>query len=368
MNYKRSGLIILFMLNLFITGCWDQRLLKEGRLVYSSAFDLVENEQVKATAVIRDFVNGTPTNVIVQGKGNTVRETRMHMDNKVSGVFEPSKNRVFLLGKELAEKDIYQFLDIFYRDPNSSISAHVAVVDGEGAEILEKVKEKNVLISEFIIELITNAESSTIVPKQNLQTICTVMFDEGKDFAIPLIKMQENEVVLNGTGIFHKKSLVGSLSVEESTIFLLLDNQIGKVARFVTQVKENQKYNILNFVTYNISKSKSKIKFKSASPANIEVEISMKADVSIVEYPSDKLADEKVVKELNKKISKELTKKANAVIKKIQAANSDLFGIGRQLIAFHPNTWKEINWDEEYPSITITPKIEVEIVGHGIIN
>ncbi|MDT9024451.1 MULTISPECIES: Ger(x)C family spore germination protein [Rossellomorea] len=361
------GLVLLFI-NLSLAGCWDQRLLKNGRLVFSSSFDMVDEDTIKATAIIRDFKDRTPTNVMVQGEGKTIRETRMSMDRKISGVFEPSKNRVFLLGEELAKKDIYKFLDIFYRDPNSSISAKLAVVEGSGEEILSKLNEKNVLISEFLIEILTSAEGSTGIPKQNLQTVCTIMFDEGKDFALPLIKMKDGEVELDGTAIFHKNSLTGTLSFEESTLYLLMDNQRAKRTRFVTKIDNDKKMNIDNYITYNVAKSKSKLTIVSDTPDNIQVGIDTNMDVSIAEYPQDKLTDKNKLKYLNKEISKQLTEDAQKMIEKIQIANSDLFGIGRELIAYHPKTWEKINWTETYPTITIVPTIKVDIVGHGIIN
>ncbi|WP_175401853.1 Ger(x)C family spore germination protein [Lysinibacillus xylanilyticus] len=360
--------VIVVVIVFFLAGCWDQRLLKEGRLVYASAFDLQQDEKIKTTAIVQDMKNGIPTNVLIQGEGNTIRETRMDMDNKLSGDFDPSKNRIFLLGEELAQKDIYQFLDIFYRDPSSSISANIVVTEGNGEDILEKMTQKNTLIAEFLIELLSSAENSTLVPKQDVQSIWTNMLDPGKDFALPLISLKDDEVVLAGTGLFHKHALVGSLTLEESTLFLIMSNQKKKVARFVSKISEEKEMRIQNYISYNFSKVNSKLKVLSASPENIEVEIKAKVDITILEFPEDKLSNEEKIQKLNSLISKDLTAKAEKLVKKLQASNSDLFGIGRELIAYHPKTWEQIEWEEEYPNITITPEIEVDIVGHGIIN
>ncbi|WP_375200854.1 Ger(x)C family spore germination protein [Bacillus sp. RS11] len=246
--------VIVVVIVFFLAGCWDQRLLKEGRLVYASAFDLQQDEKIKTTAIVQDMKNGIPTNVLIQGEGNTIRETRMDMDNKLSGDFDPSKNRIFLLGEELAQKDIYQFLDIFYRDPSSSISANIVVTEGNGEDILEKMTQKNTLIAEFLIELLSSAENSTLVPKQDVQSIWTNMLDPGKDFALPLISLKDDEVVLAGTGLFHKHALVGSLTLEESTLFLIMSNQKKKVARFVSKISEEKEMRIQNYISYNFSK------------------------------------------------------------------------------------------------------------------
>ncbi|MGR3764632.1 Ger(x)C family spore germination protein [Rossellomorea sp. NS-SX7] len=368
MKKKHKAVVTLVLIHLLLTGCWDQRLLKDSRLVYSSAFDLEDGDKILTTAIIRDFQGQTPTNVEIQDTGKTLRETRLKMDRKINGSFEPSKNRVFILGEDLAQKDIYQFLDVFYRDPTSSISSKIAVAEGRAADILSTLGQKNTLISEYLAEQIKSSEEGTEVDIHNLQTICTVMFDEGKDFMIPLLSMEDGEVEIEGNALFHKHSMTGELSVSQSSLFLILSDNKAKKARFVTKVDTNNKTPLDDYIAYNIVNPKSKMKIVSDSPHNIKVEISLKAGITISEYPADKLTDKKNIEKINQKIEKDLLKRSKKLMETIQTANSDLFGIGRELIAFHPKTWEKINWEEDYPEITITPKIETEIVGHGIIN
>ncbi|BCB04318.1 germination protein KC [Bacillus sp. KH172YL63] len=358
---------MLFIL-ILLTGCWDQRLLKNGRLVFSAAFDFSPDENIHGTAIIRDFKDGTPTNTMVEADGRTVRDVRMHMDRKISGTFEPSKNRIFLLGEELAKKDVYDFLDIFYRDPNSSISSKLAVTEGEAGNALKLISQKNILISEYLIEIIGSAESFTGIPKVNLQSVCTLMFDEGRDFFVPLFKIRDEELILSGTALFHKRSMTGTLSIPDSTLLLILMNQKAKIARYVTKVDHNKKVKIENYITYNMVDPKTKMTVISSTPGDIEVELHLKTGISVVEFPQDELADKGKVKKLEEKIAKHLKADAVKMIKKIQEANSDIFGIGREFIAFHPKEWESMDWEKEYPTITITPKVELEIVGNGIIN
>ncbi|MBN8193023.1 Ger(x)C family spore germination protein [Bacillus sp. NTK074B] len=365
---KNRILILLIISSLTLSGCWDERLLKNGRLVFSSAFDLTSDGDIHATAIIRDFKEGTPTNTEVEADAKTIRDVRMHMDRKISGNFEPSKNRIFLLGEDLARNDVYDFLDIFYRDPNSSISSKLAVAEGEAANILRTIQQKNVLISEFLIESISSGESFTGVPKVNMQSVCTLMFDEGKDFFVPLFKLKDEEVIMDGTALFHKRAMSGTLSIPESTLMLVLMNKKAKIARVVTKVDKGKKVNIENYITYNLVDPKTKMKLISTTPGNIEVELTMKTGVTIVEFPQDELADKAKVKELEKSITRHLEQDAEEVIRKVQEANSDLLGIGRELIAFHPEVWQQVDWEKEYPTITIKPTIELKIIGNGIIN
>ncbi|MGD6817215.1 Ger(x)C family spore germination protein [Metabacillus sp. 84] len=365
---RKFTITALAALQLFLAGCWDQRLLKESRLVFGTGIDLMDNEKLYVSAVIRDFMSGAPTNTIVHTEADTLRESRMKMDRKVSGRFDPSKNRIFLLGENLAKSDLYSYLDVLYRDSNSSVSSKVAIVKGKASEIMNMTKVQNVLISEYLIELIESDEKSTSIPAHSLQTICTVMFDEGKDFGLPLLKKQLDEIVVDGMALFHKRSLAGYLNVNESTLLLLLMGEKSKSAGYVSKVSDEEKPEKNNFITYSFLKVKSKMNIAEAAPERIKANLTMRATINVKEYPQDSLTDKKVLKELNKKISEQLTADAKAVIQKIQEANSDMFGIGRELMAHHPDTWKKMDWEQDYQNVEIIPKVEVEITEHGIIN
>ena len=112
-------------------------------------------------------------------------------------------------------------------------------------------------------------------------------------------------------------------------------------------------------------KQKIKTDIKENKPV---VTIDMKLKVTVIEYPHDKLQSTKEIVKLNKMMSEKLTKQSKEVIKEIQKANSDLLGIGRHLIAYHPKHWNKKEWKKLYPTIEITPKVNVEIIQHGIVN
>ncbi|MNL68012.1 hypothetical protein D3C87_1926720 [compost metagenome] len=62
-----------------------------------------------------------------------------------------------------------------------------------------------------------------------------------------------------------------------------------------------------------------------------------------------------------------LTKDAEEIIRKLQQANCDIFGVGRKLIAYHNKVWKTQNWNEDYRKVQFHTKVEVEIVDTGIL-
>ncbi len=185
-------LFFLIVSSLLLSGCWDQQLLKSARVITTSSFDLTDHNKILSTAIIRALIGAeslTAENIIVQAEGNTLRDTRLLMDRKLSGDFAGNKARVFVLGEKLVkEKELYPIFDIFYRDPRSSIGAKVIVVEGQGQNILKMKEAGGVLIGEEMMKLVESAESRTIIPVVSLQSLCTDMFDDGHDFMIPYIR------------------------------------------------------------------------------------------------------------------------------------------------------------------------------------
>ncbi|MGM7700773.1 Ger(x)C family spore germination protein [Pseudalkalibacillus sp. Hm43] len=362
---------------LLLTGCWDQHLIKDAHIVYIAAFDKGDNGNIKGSAIIRGFVasggevgGGTPQNEYVVAEGNNVRNVRMNIDRAVSGTFTASKTRVFLYSEDIAKEGLYPYLDIFYREPSSSLNARLAITKGEANKILEMRRVENTLIGEHTEELIRSSEVNTIVPKLDIQAVCPLFFDPGKDPIVPYIVRKEDkgEEVIDGLALFQDDKLTGILGLKDSTLLLLLMNKKSKVARIVRKVHNDKELDIENYVTIHVSKSQSKMTV-NASNGNIEnVSFNIKIKANIVEYPADNLGSKKEIDQISKKLSKILTKDMNAMLQKVQEANSDPVGIGRELIAFHPEVWKKLEWRKDYPTIPITAKVQVKIGENGIIN
>lgn len=358
---------------LLMTGCWDQDLLKDARLLYGGGFDLEPNGKILSTFVIRDVPvseQQSPKNELIYTVGNTPRETRHKADEQISRNLRSYKNRIVLIGEELAKQDIHQLLDIFYRDPKSALNARIGVAKGRAADIFSLKKVENVLIAEEIDELIKSKEQTTTVPKVTIETIFPVMMDPGEDFVLPYIMEKGKRVNVSRIAMFHKYQFTGTLSPDESTMYLLLKDEKGELAIFTEKIStENNQQKVYNFMTYNVEKSKRKMKVLIQSDDQITVKLDLKLKVSVVEYPKDLLNDKKTVARLNQILSKEMTDLANKTLKKMQKARCDGLGIGRQLMAFHPDIWKKQkeDWESNYQKVHFAPKIQVEIINKGII-
>jgi len=374
-------LCVMMSLLLFIAGCWDQDLLKDARLIYGGGYDPAPNGKLRVTFVIRDVPSGeqqSPKNDIITTEGDTPRDARDHADDQVSRHIRTYKNRFILIGEELAKQDIYPVLEVFYRDPKSSLNARIGVAQGTAEDILSLKKVGNVLIAEEIDELIKSKEETTTVPKVTLEKIYPVMLDPGEDFVLPYLMEQGARVNVSRIAMFHNNKFTGTLSSEESTMYLLLKGRKGKVTRFtqnmstkgeMSTTEENPQIRY-DFLTFNVDKLKQKMKVKVQSGDQITVHLKLKMKVSVIEYPKDRLEKKQVVAELNKDLSKKMTDLAQKTLDHMQKARCDGLGIGRQLMAFHPRVWKKQKeeWGSNYQKVHFAPVVQVEITKQGIIN
>ena len=82
-----------------------------------------------------------------------------------------------MIGEQLAKVDIYTALDVFYRDPKSALNAKIGVVEGRAESLLQTgyMRKPNFILN--LDKQIVSAEAFTIVPEENIQSICTVLFD-----------------------------------------------------------------------------------------------------------------------------------------------------------------------------------------------
>ncbi|MCY8939321.1 Ger(x)C family spore germination protein [Peribacillus frigoritolerans] len=374
MKIKRLFMISICLL--LITGCWDQNLMKDATLIQTITFDRTDEGEFSLGFAIPNIYrnptdSGQETEAInsenLSTVANTPREGRMKLNTEIPGNLDSSKNKLVLFGEQFAKGDIYPSLDVIWRDPRSSLSAKLAVVKGKAFDTLSIQPRVESNISQNILYLIRSTETNTIIPEESIQTVASELLDPGEDIVLPLLKMGRNGTTIDvaGVALFDERKLSGTLSQEESTLFLLLNNKKSKYARFTKYVNGNKELNMNNFISLNVDHIKRKINVSVNDRGEVFVNLNLHLKVKVEEYPIGNVPNK--VDQLNNKLSNTFTNNAEEVIKKLQEANCDAFGIGRRLIAFHHDTWKEKDKTNYFKDVKFKSKVDVEIIQHGIV-
>lgn len=367
-----SILPLLFLL----TGCWDQNIINQTKLITAEGIDYSKDGKVVSTvavpqAVASDVGKGNIADQVISASGHTVRQSMLRLDRKISESLDLSKNQVLVISEFAAKKDIYHFLDIFYRDPKSALNAKLVISKGNASSIIStrfSETQTSSGVGEYLKDLIISAEENGTVIDENIQTICPKMFDPGQDFAIPFLEAKKDTVKINGVALFHENKMVGRIKEPLSVVFTMLSGEASTKAMSTTKrIYNNQKMEVLNYVTVKLEKNDRAL-FVNVTPAGkISAHIKLKLRATLTEYPHANLSKPSEVTRIERALSKKFSADAQEVIDRLQKMNSDPFGVGRHLIAFHYPAWEKLNWAKEYQKIDFTASVDIELASHGII-
>ncbi|EOP59582.1 Ger(x)C family spore germination protein [Bacillus cereus] len=370
---KRVKFLFILCTSSLLSGCWDQEPLREARLAYSIGSDITEENQLQQTVELVKSSSGEQSsfeNEIHSATGHNIRDTSDALKKNVTGNIRYFKYGVQLLGTKILKKGILPYLDVSFRDPsNPTALVKLIAVDGETSEILEKKKVGNLLIGDFLKKKVKSLEDMSVFPKETLETAATKMLDPGKDFTLPSIKIKGKEVITNGLALFNNDKLTGHLPLKQSVLFVLLTGKMGTSARITQKLTSDESEKTSDYLTMEVSnrKLKRELNITTDKKGNVYAHLKLKLQVIALEAPRDNLYKMDERKKLNKELSKQLTKEAQKITKKLQKANCDAFGIGRHLIAYHPDLWKQKNWNEDYAKVKFKPEVEVNILYSGVL-
>jgi spore germination protein KC len=365
--------VVLLSCTLVLSGCWDTREFKEVKLGITAAYDLTEDNVYTNTILIPNVQNSSigPGQESVQfltATGGTPQEARANIDRRLSSSYSPSQLDVLLMGENLAKKDIYPYVDAYYRDPRLHLDAVLAVVKGNAEQALKVVPDSEMRPSEYIEGILESKVETTRSLEVNLQSIGAEIFENGQDFVVPAMQVGDGgkTVSYEGLALFHESSYTGKdIPFDHTTLFLLMKNVKGKVASMTTKLYDGKEPQPNNYVSVHIEDYTSKIKSKPSKEHKVRTDINLELTVMIEEYPSDDLSLSNLPR-LTKDMEKAYTKEAEDIIKTIQDANCDVFGIGRSIYGHYPDYWKKLDWDKIYKDIEIVPHIKVNVRTRGI--
>ncbi|WP_185971068.1 Ger(x)C family spore germination protein [Alkalicoccobacillus porphyridii] len=373
MNIRKQILGCLF-LTVFLSGCWDEQLLKDVALINSQAFDLDSDHgliQMTIAVVSGNSNEKIPTTTtIIAAEGNSVRDARTELDKKIGSELFASKNQVTLFSKKLAKKDIYAVLDGNYRSPLSALTARLAVVEEQAGEALHVQTENKPLISDYLQDVLMSAEETGSIPVVSLQNTLSVLYDNDQDLILPTVEVLENHsgIKLTGSALFNGRRMTGEINSDETIMLLLLDGSANGEHRMTKKVHSMGYDDLYDFITVDVEKLDRNFTLTKNDQGQFEAQIDLILKLDANEYPADHLYKESIVKKVNTELSEQFTKQANEVLKKIQEANCDYLAIGRQVRAFYYEDWQQLDWNEAYPTIKFKANVTAEIIYHGIIN
>lgn len=358
--------LLLLMPVFFLPGCGDQLYLEQADIVIVVGVDLDEDNQLtfySLSPVFREEAEKKYNISVV--KASTIRQARGKWNAMSTGSVVGGKAQVFLLGKRLLkQKNIFPYLDVFFRDAKNEINARLIAVDGSVKEIMDVDTEVGSVISEQV----DSAHQSSTTVLTRLFEYHRQMFDNRITPSMTEMKATENELIVSGTALLDKKGIYEtSLNLHESALLLLLqqkmENPIPLTHHLPPEaVKATEEF---SYVNLNIQKVKYKIN-TNVKNNQFVFDIQMDMDIILTErlFPFD---NETMSKQLEQLLAQQIKKDCDALVKKLQQHRIDPIGMGIYARAYQYEEWKKVenDWGKAFSKakINITPKVDIRNFG-----
>ena len=360
--------IIILVLCLLLTGCYNYKELNKIAIVSSISIDKKDNNYLVGAQVlnVKPKDDNNSSNVIVyEEEGKTIEEALRNITKKSNKKLYGGHLSKLVISEEVAKDGIIDIVDLFQRLPEIKDEFTITIVKGiEANKVIKIMTSPESIPADFVKNVIESADVDSALTysskldefvsfylKKYIDPVITVLEVKNYDKDGTSIKNNEStypktKIVLDYVGITYKGKLEDYLDKDETIGFNFVRDNIDQM---IIPIKCDQN----NYTSISILDSKTKVKVDNKY--NITINVNNKS--SLNEYNcGNKINKNKLEKDTNKKIKKYI----NKAIKKQEKSNSEFLGLKRYIYLKYPK-YK----NEEYK---VKIKVNTKITRTGEIN
>lgn len=350
---------LLLVTCFLLTGCVKQQILDKITLSIVCAFDEAPNDQIEFTIAAPKFQAGkagSVSNILHSKVGHTSRNIKELIDMQLNRPINTGKFSVILFGKELAAKGLADELDVALRDAQASRRIFLAVVDGKAKEILQANFSSNEEKGMFLFNLLDTNVRTGFVPRQNLHEFDYSYVAKGMDPFLPLLILQNDQVLISGLALFKDDKYVMSLNEKQMRVMKLL---LGNVKHGTLEAKlDNGSYiaveNVGSKVNYRVGKDTKSSKVTINLIINGEFMESR--GVHLPKQEQQRIKD---------RFEKDLTATGMDLLQIFKKEGIDPLGLG-DFVRSKTRNWNEEEWKQEYQTMNVRLNVKVNLTEMGI--
>ncbi len=366
---KSCCILLLIMVMLCFTGCWNYRELDGLTMVSGFAVDKGEQgHKYHLTFELLNLSENKSAAELLESDGDTIFDAVRNVSAKTQKKLFFSDCKIIVINKDIASEGVVPLLDWALRDAELRITMNPIISKEKTAGEVLRPKPVTDTLQALEISKALQLDSFQLskIPDVKLYQAVDMLGEEGISLILPVIKVTDSQdgkvTELNGTAVFKKDKLVGYLDPDETKFFMFLKNRINN-GLFLTNLDSKDKN-----ITLEILGSQTKIT-PILSNGNVTMQINIKTKVTLAENQTNKdYLTQDGFETLEKNAEAEIRTGILDLIAKVQKEyNSDIFGFGAAIHRDKPDWWKKnkSNWNELFPSLKCTVSIEMEIKNAG---
>ena len=276
-----------------------------------------------------------------------------------------SHNQIFVIGKDIAEAGIRDYMDFFVRAKETRPTTTIVISNTTASAVLDVEPKANLLpainINKLVEAQVNNSQSIDV----NVQDYVSTMLSESTELVAPLISIEtqgENELLsVKGLAVFKDDKMVGELDEDETRGLLWIRGDVETGAINVTyndQIISTEIKSATTKVSPEIKDEKIIMHIQVAE----EGVLTMQSGETNVATNEDLLKISDCVKDV---IEEEIT----IAFEQAKQLGCDIFGFGEMLNKYKNEQWENIkdNWDNLFKTVELDIKIETNISSAGAI-
>lgn len=384
----RIGILVV-VLQVFCTGCWDHRDINDLAVITVLGFDKITSEDGVDQWQVSSFVmqagkaggqtgasaggqEGRPE-IIWKGTGLTISDAILDFIKRSPRFPFFSDTYSVIIGERAANEELLVIIDYLNRLREQRPGAFVMVVKGKASELFEAEPEAAISVSRALKDQAQNvADAKGIAKGVTLLNFTADLLSSDRDPVatqvriIPTVEKRGEElagppktILVEGLGIFKDAKLVGWLNADETIGYNLLTSKILN-GDIIIRVKKEAKW----FV-FLVEKSKPKIKAKLIEDKlniNVEIEVGgrITEDNGINMAPSD-------IAGVEYAISEQIGAMVMHTIETVRGYESDCLGFSEELHHSSAKDWKKVkaHWRETFLEANVVVNVSVKVENTG---
>lgn len=352
---KIKSVILISLIPLLLSGCWDRVEIEERGFVVGMAIDIPDKEKDRKHPrfeVTYQYVIPAGMGGPNQGaQGDPFKNITVADESLFEAGREAAKQisrtpylvhmQVLIISEEVLKKEnaIENILDFYIRDHELRRSIKILVArDGSAKEILEKKTKLEQLPSVYINSISENNFKTAKLLKPTIVGDVHEYLLEKNNYVLPAIKTSKVGVELEGAAVFKgdSNSFIGYLEEDEIIGLNFITSEV-KGGAFNAEYKEG-------LIVYEIERADSKIDPIIKSDDNIEFNITIHTEGKIVQsYKPIDFFDQKEIEKIEKQLEEKVISTIQNTIDRTQKElKVDVLGLNRILEQKRFEAWKKV--------------------------
>jgi len=369
--------VLLPVLILLLSGCWDNHELDTLFIVTGIALDKADDPELldialqigktRSNTLDSDESNSQEDSVILlKTTGNTVMEGLLKFDRDSSRTLLLQHNQVLLLGSALAEQGVKDRIDLFLRDQKTRMEVLVMVADGRAEEVLSARLEQEKISGIYLARVMQDLYTVSPYYKIRMLDFVSRLRDGTSSPVAPIAVLTEKgdkqEIWIDGLAVFKGDKMIGRLSNDEVLGYIWAMGDVEQCG-VVAQSKYGR-------AVFRIAKLATKRYITLRQDGSVQVTLSVDTTLGIGELSGFReMTPDDLMPYLIGLAQDQIREQIMDTFQTAQALGADIYGFGVSVHRAYPKEWKDMEeyWGKLFPEIELDVQCKVHLPSTGQI-